>query len=247
MLGADCRIGPYCVIGPEVTLGAAVVLDSHVVISGITRIGAGTRIWPFASIGSAPQDLKFKGERSHVRIGCRNLIREYVTINPGTDGGGGVTVVGDDNLLMMHVHIAHDCTLGNGAVLANSVQVAGHVTIGDNAVLGGQVGIHQFVRIGKAAMIGAGSVVVNDVIPYGSVLSPRGVLAGLNLIGLKRRGAGKSQMNDLRRAYKKLFTGEGTLLERARNMAADDPDNPLVQDVLEFVLANSDRSFCTPQ
>lgn len=246
-IGADVRIGPYCVVGPEVTLGRAVVLDSHVVVTGLTSIGENTRIWPFASIGTEPQDLKFGGEKTRVEIGRNNRIREYATVNPGTEGGGGVTRVGDDNLLMMHTHLAHDCIVGNNVVLANAVQVAGHVIIGDNAVLGGSSGIHQFVRIGQGAMIGGGSIVVNDVIPYGSVVSPRGMLGGLNLIGLKRRGKGKEELNGLRHAYKALFGGDGALLDRARTLADAAPDNPLVQDVLEFVLANSDRSFCKPE
>lgn len=246
-LGAGCNIGPYCVVGPEVVLGQNVRLDSHVAINGVTSIGDDCRIWPFASLGSEPQDLKFGGERSRVEIGARNMIREYATVNPGTDGGGGVTRIGDDNLLMMHCHIAHDCILGNGIVLANAVQVAGHVLIGDNAILGGSSGIHQFVRIGKGAMIGAGTIVVSDVIPYGSVVSPRGVLGGLNLVGLKRRGAEKAQMNGLRAAYKSLFANEQPLLQQAQSMAEDGSDNALVQDVLEFVLSRSDRSFCTPE
>ncbi len=245
-IGPGCRIGAYSVVGPKVRLAANVTLDNHVSIAGDTAIGEGTRIWPFASIGSEPQDLKFGGEASSVVIGRNNMIREYATVNPGTDGGGGVTRVGDDNLIMMYVHVAHDCQIGSGIVLANAVQIAGHVAIGDNAVLGGQSGVHQYCRIGSGAMIGAGAVVVNDVIPYGSVISPRGELGGLNLIGLKRRGADKAEMNGLRAAYKTLFAGDGSLLARARQMAGDDPDNPLVQDVLAFVLANSDRSFCTP-
>ncbi|MCB1367432.1 MAG: acyl-ACP--UDP-N-acetylglucosamine O-acyltransferase [Rhodobacteraceae bacterium] len=247
VIGAGVRIGPYCVVGPDVILGSGVVLDSHVVVAGQTTIGEGTRIWPFASVGTEPQDLKFAGEKTRVEIGRNNRIREYATVNPGTDGGGGVTRVGDNNLLMMHTHLAHDCIVGNHVVLANAVQVAGHVTIGDNAVLGGSSGIHQFVRIGQGAMIGGGSIVVNDVIPYGSVVSPRGTLGGLNLIGLKRRGMDKDRLNELRHAYKALFSGEGALLERARALADAAPDNPLVQDVLDFVLANSDRSFCTPE
>jgi len=245
-LGKGCRIGPYCVVGPDVMLANNVVLDSHIAIAGKTSIGEGTRIWPFASIGSEPQDLKFDGEQTRLEIGARNNIREYATINPGTAGGGGLTRVGDDNLIMMHVHIAHDCVIGNGIVLANTVQVAGHVQIGDGSVLGGQSGVHQFVRIGRGAMIGAGAVVVNDVIPYGSVISPRGTLGGLNLIGLKRKGAQKSDMNALRRAYKQLFDKNAVLQDRAREMADQVPKTALVQDLLDFVLSNSDRSFCTP-
>jgi len=246
-VGANCRVGAYCVVGPRVVLGRDVELKNHVSIAGETTIGDGTRIWPFASIGSEPQDLKFGGEDSQVEIGKNNHIREYATVNPGTDGGGGVTRIGDDNLIMMYVHVAHDSQIGNRIVLANAVQIAGHVVIGDNAVLGGQSGVHQYCRVGKGAMIGAGAVVVNDVIPYGSVISPRGTLGGLNLIGLKRRGADKTQMNELRRVYKSLFSGDGALLDRAKSLQAEVSDNPLVLDLLEFVLSNSDRSFCTPQ
>ncbi len=248
-IGAGCRIGAYCVVGPEVSLGDGVVLENHVSIAGWTEIGPGCRIWPFASIGSDPQDLKFGGEHTRVEIGARTRIREYSTVNPGTNGGGGVTRIGDDNLIMMYVHVAHDCQIGNGIVLANAVQLAGHVVIGDNAILGGQSGVHQFCRVGKGAMIGAGAVVVNDVIPYGSVISARGVLGGLNLVGLRRRGAERAAMNGLRHAYKRLFMGtEGTLLERAQALQDEDvADNALVLDVLEFLLANSDRAFCAPE
>ncbi|MCA8870095.1 MAG: acyl-ACP--UDP-N-acetylglucosamine O-acyltransferase [Rhodobacteraceae bacterium] len=246
-IGADCRIGPYSLIGAEVELAAGVRLDSHVVIAGDTQIGEGTRIWPFASIGSEPQDLKFAGEKSRVRIGRNNMIREYVTVNPGTRGGGGLTRIGDGNLLMMQVHVAHDCDIGSNIVFANGVQVAGHVVIHDNAVLGSMAGIHQFVRLGRGVMVGAGVIVVSDVIPYGTVTSARAHLGGLNLVGLKRRGAEKPALNELRSAYKQLFSGNGALLDRARALADQAPENPYVQDVLEFVLANSDRSFCTPK
>jgi len=246
-IAAGCRIGPYCVVGADVSLGANVVLDNHVSLVGRTSIGAGTRIWPFASIGSQPQDLKFNGETTRLEIGRDNMIREYVTMNPGTSGGGGVTRVGDGNLFMMMVHVGHDCRVGNNIVFANSVALGGHAVIGDNAVIGGLAGIHQFCRIGQGAMIGTGASVVNDVIPYGSVISPRGQLGGLNLVGLKRRGVEKDAMNGLRAAYKVLFAGEGTLMQRAHMLAQDPPDNPLVLDVLDFVLATSERSFCTPQ
>jgi len=246
-VGAGCRIGPYCVVGPDVRLAERVVLESHVAVAGETSIGQDTRIWPFASIGSAPQDLKFAGEKTRVEIGARNMIREYVTVNPGTHGGGGVTRIGDGNLLMMQVHVAHDCHVGDGVIFANGVQVAGHVVIGDNAVLGSMAGIHQFCRIGQGAMIGGGAIVVNDVIPYGTVISPRGTLGGLNLIGLKRRGADKGAMNDLRRVYKDLFSGTRPLMEAATALLEDDADSPLVHDMLEFILSNSSRSFCTPE
>ncbi|NOX73981.1 MAG: acyl-ACP--UDP-N-acetylglucosamine O-acyltransferase [Alphaproteobacteria bacterium] len=245
-IGANCSIGAFCVLGPQVRLGDNVELLSHVVVAGDTVIGEGTKIWPFASVGSQPQDLKYNGEPSSLVIGKNNDIREYVTINPGTEGGGGVTRVGDGNLLMIQVHVGHDSQLGNNIVIANDVQIAGHVVIGDNAVIGSMAGLHQFCRVGKGAMVGAASIVVNDVIPYGTTLSVRASLAGLNLIGLRRR-VDKAAINELRRVYKALFMGEGALLDRAQALADEASDNPLVLDLLEFVLANSDRSFCTPE
>jgi len=246
-IGAGCHIGPYCTVGAQVSLAMGVELISHVAIAGLTTIGAATKVWPFASLGSQPQDLKFKGEQTRLDIGADNMIREYVTMNPGTSGGGGVTRIGDGNLFMNMVHVGHDCHVGNNIVFANSVALGGHAVIGDNAVIGGLAGIHQFVRIGQGAMIGTGASVVNDVIPYGSVISPRGVLGGLNLVGLKRRGADREAMNGLRAAYKALFAADSTLMDRAHGLADEMPDNPLVQDMLEFVLSASERSFCTPE
>ncbi len=245
-IGPGCRIGPWCVVGPEARLGAGVVLDSHVVVTGDTHVGDDTRIWPFASIGTEPQDLKYRGEHTRVRIGARNRLREYVTINAGTEGGGGETRIGDDNLLMMHVHIAHDCRIGNGVIFANGVQVAGHVVVEDNAVIGAMAGLHQFIRVGRGAMVGAGSMVLRDVIPYGTVTPAATRLAGLNLVGLKRRGADKAHVNGLRAAYRSLFSQDVPLQEAARALAEEQPDNPLIRDVVAFVLARSDRAFCTP-
>jgi UDP-N-acetylglucosamine acyltransferase len=246
VIGAGCQIGAFCVVGPKVVLGDQVELLSHVAVSGDTSIGAGSKLWPFASIGSAPQDLKYRGEPTKLIVGENNMIREYVTMNPGTEGGGGVTKVGDNNLFMMQVHVGHDSQVGSNIVFANGVQVAGHVVIGDSAVLGSMAGIHQYCRIGTGAMVGACSTVVNDVIPYGTTISDRATLGGLNLIGLKRRGYDKDKINELRRVYKTLFKGEGALMQRAQDLSDEELDNPLVQDVLEFVLANSDRAFCTP-
>jgi UDP-N-acetylglucosamine acyltransferase len=245
-IGQNCRIGAFCVVGPEVSLGHDVVLENHVSITGQTSIGAGCHIWPFASIGSVPQDLKYRGEKTRVEIGENNRIREYVTINSGTDGGGGLTRLGDNNLLMMHVHLAHDCLVDSNVIFANGVQVAGHVEIGDNAVLGSMCGVHQFCRIGQGAMIGAGAMVLNDVVPYATVNSQRAQLGGLNLIGLKRRGEDKAAINELRRVYKDLFFGEGTLQARAQALAASSQTH-LAQDMVAFVLANSDRAFCAPE
>lgn len=246
IVGAKCKIGAYAFVGANVTLAENVELMHHAIVGGITTIGSGTRIWSFASVGSEPQDLKYKGEPTRLEIGRNNTIREFVTISTGTAGGGGITRVGDGNLFMNYVHVGHDCQVGNNIIFANSVQVAGHVIIADNVVLGSMSGLHQFCRVGTGAMIGAGAIVVNDVIPYATVMSIRATLGGLNLIGLKRRGADKAHMNALRKTYKELFNGDQPLLDTARELQTGLEDSPLAQDVLEFVLANSDRSFCLP-
>ena len=186
-IGNDVKIGPYCVIGPDVVIGDRVFLHSHVVIDGQTVIGEGTNIYPFASIGLVPQDLKYKGESSSLIIGARNQIREHVTMNPGTEGGGMKTVIGDDCLFMIGSHVAHDCIIGNHVILANNATLGGHVEVGDFAIIGGLSGIHQFVRIGAHAMVGGMSGVEQDLIPYGSAMGERAKLRGLNLIGLQRR------------------------------------------------------------
>lgn len=245
-IGNGCTIGPYCVVGDEVVLAPDVILKSHVVVDGKTEVGASTTVFPFASVGSSPQDLKYKGEDSRLVIGKRNIIRESCTMNPGTEGGGMVTRIGDDNLFMVNVHIAHDCQIGNGCVLVNNVSLAGHVVVEDKAVIGGHSGVHQFVRIGQGAMVGMLSAVAADVIPYGTVTGDNARLNGLNLVGLKRRNADKADINGLRAAYKALFFGEGTLKERARALSEDAADNPLVERVTQFILSESDRSFCRP-
>ena len=247
-IGPGCRIGPYCVIGPEVALAAGVTLHSHVVVEGITRIGEGTEIWPFASVGTAPQDLKYRGERTELIIGARNRIREHATLNPGTAGGGGVTRVGDGNLLMMSIHVGHDCILGSGIVLANNATLGGHVTVEDNVILGGLAAVHQFVRLGKGAMVGGMAAVVADVIPYGMVVGERAHLAGLNLTGLKRRGVDRATIHGLRGAYGEIFAGgAGSLQERAAAAAERRADNPLVREVADFLSGDSARSFTLPQ
>lgn len=247
-IGAGCRIGPYCVIGPDVTLAEGVILHSHVAIAGVTSIGAGTEIWPFASIGSAPQDLKYNGERTELIIGARNRIREYATLNPGTAGGGGITRVGDGNLLMVSIHVGHDCQIGDGCILVNNATLSGHVTLEDSVILGGLSAVHQFCRIGRGAMVGGMAGVVADVIPYGMVVGERGHLGGLNLTGLKRRGVGREMIHGLRAAYGEIFAaGEGTLQSRAAAVGAARQDNPLVRDVTDFIAADSSRSFTTPR
>lgn len=243
---ADVSIGPYAVVGAGVTLKSGVILHSHAVVAGNTMIGEETEIFPFASIGHRPQDKKYNGEPVQLRIGKRNIIREHVTMNPGTVGGGSLTQVGDNNLFMAASHVAHDCMVGNNVILANNATLAGHVTIGNDAIIGGLSAIHQFVRIGAYAMIGGMSGVEKDVIPYGSVMGERANLAGLNLVGLKRRQIDKDTINALRHAFKELFlAAEGTLAERANKVDAAYAQ-PEVQAMTQFILGASDRSFCTP-
>ncbi|MCQ0093060.1 acyl-ACP--UDP-N-acetylglucosamine O-acyltransferase [Roseovarius sp. M141] len=244
-IGADCVIGPFCHVGPDVRLGDGVTLKSHVVVTGDTTIGADSTIYSFACIGEIPQDLKFQGEKTRLEIGARARIREHVTINTGTAGGGGLTQVGDDCLLMAGCHIAHDVHVGNRVIVVNNAALAGHCVVEDDVIIGGLSGVHQFVRIGQGAIIGAVTMVTNDVIPYGLVQAPRGVLDGLNLVGLKRRGVGRADITALRAAFQMLAQGEGTFQERARRMGGE-TDSVYVAQIVEFVTGASDRSFLTP-
>lgn len=241
----SASVGPFCVVGAQVVLGADVVLKSHVVVSGRTSVGRGTVIFPFAVIGEIPQDLKFKGEATELVIGERNRIREHVTMNCGTVGGGGVTRIGDDGLFMAGCHVAHDVHIGNRCILVNSVAIAGHCVLEDDVIVGGLSGVHQFVRIGRGAIIGAVTMVTNDVIPYGLVQGPRGGLDGLNLVGLKRRGVSRSDITALRAAFQMLAQGEGTFHERAGRLR-EETSSEYVREIVEFVLADSDRHFLTP-
>lgn len=243
-IGAGVRIGPFCVVGPKVTLGEGVVLKSHVSIAGDTSIGDGTVVFPFASIGEVPQDLKFRGEDVRLEIGARNRIREYVTMNPGTEGGGRVTRVGCDGLFMAGCHVGHDCQLGDRVILVNNASLAGHCHLDDDVIVGGLSGVHQFVRIGRGAMIGAVTMVTADVIPYGLVQGPRGHLDGLNLVGLKRRGASRTDIHELREMLDRL--GAGSFRDTARHLAEGETGG-MVRDVLDFILGPSDRSFLTPK
>ncbi|MEL6582933.1 MAG: acyl-ACP--UDP-N-acetylglucosamine O-acyltransferase [Pseudomonadota bacterium] len=246
-IGAGTTVGPFCMIGPEVVLGEGLTLHSHVVIEGVTRVGDATQIWPFASVGHQPQDLKYDGERTELVIGARNMIRESTSINPGTAGGGGVTRIGDDNLFMLGSHVAHDCTIGNNVVLVNNAAIAGHCTIEDGVIVGGQSGVHQWCRIGRGAMIGAVSMVTADVIPYGMVVGERGRLSGLNIVGLRRSGLDRAKLHQIRAAYQAMFhDGTGTLAERVGQAAKDYPENAQVQEIVAFVSGASDRSLATP-
>ncbi len=246
-LGAGVEIGPYCIVGPEVTLGDGVVLKSHVAVAGRTTIGAGTVIYPFSSIGHQPQDLKFKGEPSTLEIGAGNVIREHVTMNPGTEGGGMVTRVGDNGLFMVGSHVAHDCLIGDRVILANNATLAGHVTIQDYAIIGGLSAIHQFARIGRHAMVGGASAVENDVIPYGSVLGNRAYLSGLNIIGLKRRNFSRDEIHSLRAAYRLMFAPEGTMTERLEDVSSLFADNEPVMEIVGFIREESSRAVCQPK
>lgn len=246
VIGDDCVIGPFCWIGPEVTLGRGVVVKSHVVLTGQTTIGDETHIFSFASIGEVPQDKKFNGEATRLEIGARNRIREHVTMNTGTLGGGGLTKIGDDGLFMAGCHVAHDSMIGDRVIVVNNSAIAGHCMIDDDVIIGGLAGVHQFVRVGKGAIIGAMAKVTNDVIPYGLVQGPRGELDGLNLVGLKRAGVARSDITALRVAFQTLKQGEGSFQERAGRLG-DDSDSPFVDELVSFVLGSSDRQFLTPK
>ncbi len=244
-IGPDCVIGPFCVVGPDVALGARVTLKSHVVLAGDTHIGDDTEIYPFAVIGEIPQDLKFDGELTRLRIGARNRIREHVTMNTGTVGGGGETRIGDDGLFMAGCHIAHDAQVGDRVIVVNSSAVAGHCVIEDDVIIGGLCGVHQWVRIGQGAIIGAVTMVTKDVVPHGLVQGPRGVLDGLNLVGLKRKGVDRADITALRAAFQMLKDGEGTFQDRAHRLA-DESDSAYVQQMVAFILGDTDRNFLTP-
>ena len=244
-IAAGCKIGPFCWIGSQVQLDDNVSCTSHVVIKGQTIIGADTSIFPFAVIGEIPQDLKFKGESTTLTIGKRNRIREHVTINTGTAGGGGLTKVGNDCLMMAGCHIAHDAQVSDRVIIVNSAAIAGHVIIEEDVIVGGLCGVHQFVRLGKGAIIGALSMVTHDVIPYGLVQGSRGQLDGLNLVGLKRAGVARNDITALRAAFQTLAQGEGAFQDRAKRLR-EESNNQYVKDIVDFVMGDSDRSFLTP-
>lgn len=245
-IGQGVQIGPFCHIGPEVRLSDGVQVKSHVVITGQTSVGEETVIYPFSCIGEVPQDLKFKGEKTRLQIGARNRIREHVTMNTGTEGGGGVTIVGDDGLFMAGCHVAHDARVGDRVIIVNNAALAGHCVIEDDVIIGGLSGVHQWVRIGQGAIIGAVTMVTNDVIPYGLVQAPRGELDGLNLVGLKRRGVARSDITALRAAFQMLAQGEGAFQDRARRLG-EETDSAYVRQIVDFVTGQTDRSFLTPE
>jgi UDP-N-acetylglucosamine acyltransferase len=244
--GASVSIGPYCIVGAGVKLGDKVRLRSHVVIEGDTTLGAGCEVFPFSTLGLPPQDLKYKGEPSRIEIGSGTVIREHVTVHPGTKGGTLLTTVGAKCLIMVGAHIAHDCRVGNNVVMANNATLGGHVHVGDFVILGGLAGVHQFVRIGHHAMVGGLSGVENDVIPYGSVMGNRAYLSGLNIIGLKRRGFSRDDIHALRAAYRLMFAEEGTMSERLHDVAEMFPGNAPVMEIVNFIQTDSSRAVCQP-
>lgn len=245
-LGTGVEIGPFCVIGPDVELGDGTKVHSHAVVTGRTAIGAGSQVYPFASIGQRPQDVKFRNEPSTLTIGPNTTIREHVTINPGTQGGNMTTKVGANCLLMIGAHVAHDCELGDNVTLVNGATLGGHVSIGEGAIIGGLSAVHQFVRIGAYAFVGGMSGITADVIPFGMAMGNRASLAGLNIVGLKRKGFPREQIHELRQAYRMLFSSEGTLKERLEDVESMFAGNPLAKQIIDFIKTASDRSFTVP-
>ena len=244
-IAANVKIGPYSIIGPNVEIGEGCTIYSHVNISGHTVIGKENKIYPFASIGSDPQDLKYKGEITTLKIGENNTIREYVTMNPGTVRGGKKTAVGNNCLFMVSSHVAHDCIIGNNAVIANNVAIAGHAHISDGVIIGGNSAVQQFTRIGKMEMIGGMTGVLNDVIPYGLSLGNRNTLQGINLIGLRRLEIPNKDILSLTEAYKEIFKTEQLNVNLSK-INGDYKDNSLVTDVIEFINKDKKRPICTP-
>jgi UDP-N-acetylglucosamine acyltransferase len=246
-LADGVKVGPYCVVGSRVAIGRETRLHSHVVVEGRTTIGESCEIFPFASLGHIPQDKKFHGEDSVLEIGSHNSIRENVTMNPGTDGGGGKTKVGSHGLYMVGAHVAHDCIVGDHVILANNATLGGHCVVEDHAILGGLSAVHQFVRIGRHAFLGGMSGLEHDLIPFGMAVGDRASLQGLNLIGMKRRNFGREQIHALRNAYRLLFSHEGTLMERLADVEALFKDDPEVGHIIAFIRARSDRAICVPR
>jgi len=244
-ISSNVKIGAYSIIGPNVDIAEGTIIHSHVSISGNTIIGKSNKIYPFASIGNDPQDLKYNGEQTTLIIGDKNTIREYVTINPGTLGGGGETKIGNNCLLMISSHIAHDCMIGNNVIIANNVPIGGHGNIGDNVIIGGNSAVQQFTRIGKMAMIGGMTGVLNDVIPYGLSIGNRNFLQGLNLIGLRRNDIPNKEILSLSEAYKEIFKTD-KLTDNLNKLNGSFKDNPLVNDVIEFINKDKKRPICTP-
>ena len=247
-LGNNIYIGPYCIINENVKINDNCKFLANVYMEGNTTVGTNCTFYPFSTIGTKPQDLKYKGEKSELTIGNNNTIREHVTINPGTSGGGLITSIGNNCLLMVGCHVAHDCKIENNVILVNNASLAGHVTIEDFAIIGALSGVHQFCRIGKHSMIGAMSGIDSDVIPYGTVVGNRAFLSGLNIIGLKRRGFSKDIIQDLKKAYGVLFvSNEGTISDRIKEVSEDFSKNIPVMEIVDFLTKEKSRSICKPR
>ena len=244
-ISENVLIGPYSIVGPNVKIGKGTEIQSHVNITGNTIIGDNTKIFPFASIGTNPQDLKYKGELTKLEIGSNNIIREHVTINIGTDGGGGITKVGNNNLIMIGAHIAHDCMVGNNVVIANSAAIAGHAQISDDVIIGGNCGVQQFTRIGRMAMIGGMSGVSRDVIPYGLSFGNRNYLEGINLVGLRRKKVSNKEILALSEAYKEIFKTK-SLHENLIKLSETLKQNTYVKEIIDFINHDKKRPICTP-
>jgi|TARA_B100001971_G_scaffold131488_1_gene121406 UDP-N-acetylglucosamine acyltransferase len=245
-ISKTAKIGPYTIIGSNVEISDEVEIHSHANIVGNTKIGSGTHIFPFASIGTQPQDLKYKGEKNSLVIGKNNIIREYVTINPGTQAGRTITKIGDNCLFMISSHVAHDCQIGNNVVIANNVPLGGHVIIEDSVIIGGNSAVQQFTRIGRLAMVGGMTGVLKDVIPFGLSFGNRNYLKGINLIGLRRNKYENKIIMELGEAYKKIFSSKN-LHENLSKINGEFKDNKLVQEVTEFISKDKKRPICTPQ
>ena len=241
------EVGPYCVVGANVSLADGVELVSHAVVAGDTKIGARTRIFPFASIGHQPQDLKYKGEPASLTVGDECIIREGVTMNPGTAGGGSVTTIGNGCAFLANSHVGHDCHVGNNVIFSNNVMLAGHCMVGDYAIIGGGAAVIQFARVGAHSFLGGMSGLENDLIPYGMALGNRAYLSGLNIVGLQRRGFARNDIHGLRRAYRLLFAAEGTLMERVEDVAVEFKGQPIIDEIIAFIREGGKRSLCTPK
>ncbi|MEO1658315.1 MAG: acyl-ACP--UDP-N-acetylglucosamine O-acyltransferase [Pseudomonadota bacterium] len=247
-LGEDVEIGPFVHVGPHVKLGNRVKLHPHAVVLGHTTVGDDTEVMPFAVLGMPPQHLNYKGEKTILTIGARNQIREHVTMHPGTEQGGGKTVVGDDGLYMVGCHVAHDCIIGDNVIMANNATLGGHIEIGNYVFVSGITAIHQFTRLGNYCFVGGGAILGSDVIPYGSVFGNRAKLEGLNIVGMKRRGMDRKAIHSIRAAYRQLFAPEGTLQERIADATELYKDSPVVMEIVDFMKANSEenRPLCLP-
>ncbi|MGU3494058.1 acyl-ACP--UDP-N-acetylglucosamine O-acyltransferase [Xanthobacteraceae bacterium A53D] len=245
-LADDVEVGPFCIVGPDVTLEAGVKLQSHVNVQGVTTIGARTQVFPFASLGTPPQSTHYKGEKTALVVGEDCSIREHVTMNTGTAGGRGTTVVGNNCMLMVGAHVGHDCRVGNNVIFANNATLGGHVDVGDHVFLGGLSAVHQFVRIGAQVMVGGLSGIREDVIPYGYAIGQNANLVGLNVVGMKRRGFTKSDLHAARAAYRELFFGKGTFAERMVELRARQEQSSFIKQLVEFVDAGGNRELCRP-